>query len=111
MKLNNPTAGVSRNRHSFIPYHTGVVNINLQGAATQTIQLAGDLELAATNAPGDVTLRLIGDSVDRELWFPNWVFLGSFAPTGLMAEKTAVLALSAFGPDETDIVAAYSVEQ
>lgn len=40
----------------------------------------------------------------------SWVFLGAAAPVSIAANKTGILSLTCFGANETDVVAAYSVQ-
>jgi hypothetical protein len=81
--------------------------------SVQTISLTGNLTLTTSNlASGRVKLiRLIADASARTLTLPaGWVFLGAAAPTTLAASKTALLALTAFGTANGDIVATYAVQ-
>lgn len=58
-----------------------------------------------------VAIRIIGDTVERTLTLNEaWKWLGAVKPTVLGSGKVAVLSLTAFGVNETDVLAAYVVE-
>jgi hypothetical protein len=57
------------------------------------------------------TVRIIGDSSQRTLTLSEvWKWIGAAKPTTLAAGKVAVLSLTAFGANESDVIAAYAVE-
>lgn len=79
----------------------------------QSVTLTGNLTLAGVNysAAKSVTLLIIGDGSIRNLSFPaGWTFFGAAAPTTLAANKQALLTVTAFGPAEGDVKAAYAAE-
>lgn len=56
------------------------------------------------------SIQLIGSGGPWTLTFPaGWKFLGSAAPTDIADGATGVLSLTAFGSNESDVVAAYAV--
>jgi hypothetical protein len=57
------------------------------------------------------TIRLVNDATLQNLTLhSSWKVIGT-APTDIAASKTAILTLTCFGTAETDIVAAYAVEE
>lgn len=81
-------------------------------AALQTLTLAGNVAFTSANraAGKSLAVRLLCDATARTLAFPaGWVFLGA-APTSLAATKTAVLSLTCYGPNDTDVVAMYAAQ-
>jgi hypothetical protein len=87
-------------------------NIDLAAGGMRTITLTGDVTFTTSNRAAErtVTLRIIGDSSERTLTFPSWVFVGT-EPATIAADKTAILTLTAFGTADTDIIAAYAVQE
>jgi hypothetical protein len=90
--------------------------INFDGKAFQSLSLTGDLSLSTTNRCVDTnkikstTVRIIGDTVDRNLTFSSSIkFIGD-TPLKLRANKVGVLSLNSFGINEADTVAAYRAE-
>ena len=93
---------------------SGTVTLDFDGG--QLIQLTsalgGDITFAASNmAAGKVlSVKMVNGGSSRTLTFPtNWKFVGA-KPTTIAASKTAVLALTAYGTAEADVVAAWAVE-
>ncbi len=99
--------------HSTLAY-AATTDIDLDSAATfRTVTLAGNITFTTSNraAARSRTIRIIGDGSSRTLTFPaGWKFVGGTAPTALASSKVGVLAITAFGTADTDIVAAYAVE-
>jgi hypothetical protein len=88
------------------------VSVDFNGKPFQTITLTGDLDIATTNrgAGRTVTVRLIGDSVNRNLTFNASIRFVGAEPTELVANKIAILTLTSFGSNESDTVASYAEE-
>jgi len=78
----------------------------------RTVTLTGNITFTTSNraAARSRTIRIVGDGSQRTLTFPAWKFVGSAAPATLAANKIAILTLTAFGANDTDIVAAYAAE-
>jgi hypothetical protein len=59
-------------------------------------------------------VRVICDGTNRVLTFPvAWVFVGDSVSVGtvtLIANKTAIFSLKAFGAADADVVGAYAVQ-
>lgn len=90
---------------------TNLLDFATTGLAS--LSLTGDSVFTTTNlASGkNMTIRILSDGSTRNFTFPSgWVFLGSAAPASIAASKTAVLTLTAFGTNDSDVVAGYSVE-
>lgn len=74
--------------------------------------LTGNVAYATSNREigKSITVRVRGGSAQRALSFPTaWAFLG-VKPASIAANKTGVLTVTCFGPDESDLVAAWSFE-
>ena len=96
--------------------HLGSQVVDFDGSTFQSLSLTGNLSLSTTNRSADVnkiksiTVRVIGDTVDRNLTFNSSIkFIGN-APLKLRANKIGILSLNSFGINETDTVAAYRAE-
>lgn len=86
--------------------------VDFQGDTYKTITLTGDATFSSSNlgAGRVIVVRIVGDSVSRNLAFPGgWVFIGAAAPASIAGNKTAVLSLTSFGTTDANVVAAYSV--
>jgi hypothetical protein len=83
-------------------------NLNLY----RTITLTGDVIFTTSNRGSGkvVTLIITCDATPRNFTFPSWVFVGGSAPTSIAASKKAALSLTCLGANDTDIIAAYSVQ-
>lgn len=90
--------------------------LNFDGADYQTVALTGNIDFASSlNRPvagfaKAIAVIIEADGSDRTLAFnANWTFMGT-APVDIAANKVGVLSLTATGPNETDVVCAYYVE-
>jgi hypothetical protein len=86
------------------------IDVDLDGADYQTIALTGDLDLNATlNRPAagfakSVALIVAADGSDRNITYnANWTPIGT-DPASVTANKTAVISITALGPNETDVL-------
>ncbi|MHB1310313.1 MAG: hypothetical protein ACYDC1_02765 [Limisphaerales bacterium] len=98
--------------HSELTYAASVA-LDFTGDVYRTLTFTGDVTLTSSNrAPvRAVAIRIIGNTVERTLTLNEaWKWLGAVKPTVLGAGKVAVLSLTAFGVNETDVLAAYVVE-
>lgn len=88
--------------------YAATVNIDFNAAALQTLSLTGNVTFTTSNrASGkSVTVEIVCDSTQRTLTFPAWTWLG-VAPAAITASKTAILTVTCFGSNDTDVVAAY----
>jgi len=84
------------------------VAIDFNSTGLQTISLTGNITFTTSNrgAGKSVTVEIVCDGTQRTLTFPAWVWLG-VAPSAITASKTAILTLTCFGSNDTDVVAAY----
>jgi len=56
-----------------------------------------------------VTVRLVAGAAQRTVTFPaGWSWLGGAIPAAVPANKVALLSFVAYGPENTDVVAAWS---
>lgn len=98
--------------HSALVYGA-TVTPDFGGDDYKTVTLTGSIEFTASanRAAGrSAVIRVVGDVSQRTVAFnASWRFVGA-KPTTLAANKVAVLSLTAFGANETDIVAAWAVE-
>lgn len=86
--------------------------LNLTNQCYQTVALTNNATLASTNraAGRGITLKLLASGADRSLVFPAWVFIGSAPSTNISSGKIGLLSVQFFGTNETDGVAAFSVQ-
>lgn len=105
------TATAATSTHSTLTY-AATTNIDLSAADYRTLTLAGNVTFTTSNraAPRTVSIKIICDGSNRNFVFPAWVFVGAAAPASITAAKRAILTITAFGTNDTDIMAAYSVE-
>lgn len=100
---------------------TGTLNLDMNGSMLQTTgTLTGNITLTTSNrsAGESVTLRIVNGGTNRTITFPGtppaltWRYVGTKPANAytLAANKIAVLTITAFGTNESDIVAAFSVE-
>jgi hypothetical protein len=75
-----------------------------------TVTLTGDITFTTSSKASGLytTVRVVGDGSNRTLAFPGtWVWVGSVAPTTLVANKVGVLSLICFGATDADVVASW----
>lgn len=91
--------------------YAATTDIDLAGDAVKSLSLTGNVTFTTSNraANRSVTLKILCDGSDRTFTFPSWIFVGEM-PAGIAANKTGILTLTAFGSNDTDIVAAYAVQ-
>lgn len=88
------------------------IEINFSQDRVITRSASGAVAFTGSNYSGgsSATVRIVSGAADRGLSFPaGWVFV-SFKPTDILANKTGILTVTAFGSSESDVVAAYAVE-
>ncbi len=97
--------------HSTLTY-ASTTDIDFAGNGYQTETLTGNVTFTTSNltAGRSKTIRIIGDSTERNLAFPGWVFVGAAAPSTIAGGKTAILTITSFGTTDGACVAAYAVE-
>lgn len=98
--------------HSTLTY-AATVDIDFTLADYRSLSLTGNVTFTTSNraAPRARTIRIIGDGSSRTLTFPaGWIFIGAAVPTALAANKVAILSVTCFGANDSDIVAAYSAQ-
>lgn len=78
----------------------------------QTISISANTTFTTANrATGkSKTIKITTDGTERDLTFPSWKFVGTM-PTAQAASKIGILTVTCFGTADTDIVAAYAVEE
>lgn len=93
---------------------TGSIALNFAGAATAyTGQLTGNITVSSSGlSPGaKKTLVIIGKtSGSATLSFPGWQFVGSTAPSTILANKFAKLVLLSTTSSDSGVVAEYNVQ-
>jgi hypothetical protein len=58
----------------------------------------------------NASVFIVSQSISRSISFnPNWIVLGK-VPTVILPNKTAILSVTTFGPNESDVVVAYGVQ-
>jgi len=88
------------------------VNLNFDKERILTRAAAGAVTFTGSNytAGRSVTVRVVAGASSRDLTFPaDWKFV-SFKPATLAANKTGVLAVTAFGSSAAECVAAWAAE-
>jgi len=93
--------------------YTPLVTLDFSTFGWKSVALGGDVEFIGSNQDVDreVAVRILAGSAARTLVFPaGWVWLGAAAPVTIAANKTAVLSLRAFGPNDSDVLASYAVQ-
>jgi hypothetical protein len=91
---------------------SNAVELNFSEDRIVTRTATGAVSVTGVNytAGKSITLRIVPGSSSRSLSFPAaWNFV-SFKPTTIAADKTGVLAVTAFGNVESDAVAAWAVQ-
>lgn len=106
------------------------VNTNIVAASVSNLTWASTVDLSFNSAPYQylivtndttftssqlgaakaVSVKMFAGTTNYTLTFPAWKFIGSTAPTTLASNKTAVLSITAFDGNTTNVVAAYAVE-
>ena len=95
---------------------SGARTLDLNADQLETWALSGStaITFATTSnkaAGRSKTIRLVNDGTAQNLTLhSSWKIVGT-APTAIAASKTGILTLTCFGTAETDIVAAYAVEE
>lgn len=96
--------------------YNATMALDFDGEDYQTVTLAGNIDFATSvNRPvagrsKSIVVRIICDGSNRTLAFnANWTNVGVL-PATINANKVGILSLTAFGPNETDVVYAYNVE-
>ncbi len=96
-----------------LTYLANTQQVNFASTPYQTFQITNDTIFTNQNqAVGrSVAVKMIGGLTNCNLTFPSqWVFIGSTAPALIGSNKTAILSLTAFGTDPTNVIAAYAVQ-
>ena len=95
---------------------SGARTLDLNADQLETWALSGSTAITfnttSNKAEGrSKTIRLVNDGTAQNLTLhSSWKIVGT-APTDIAASKTGILTLTCFGTAETDIVAAYAVEE
>jgi hypothetical protein len=91
---------------------TTTTALDFDGDQLQTISISTATTFTTSNrAIGkSKTIKITTDSTLRTLTFPAWKFVGA-KPADQAASKIGILTITAFGTADTDIVAAYAVEE
>ncbi len=87
--------------------------LNFGTFTSKRLPLTGDVAFSAVGQlyGSEMTVRITSDATPRNMsWPAGWKFVGGAAPASIAANKTALLQLWAFGLNESDIVARYTVE-
>jgi len=91
---------------------TTTTTLDFNGDQLQTISISADTTFTTSNkAIGrSKTIKITTDATLRTLTFPAWTFVGT-KPADQAASKVGILTITCFGAADTDIVAAYAVEE
>ena len=86
--------------------------LDFSGDQLQTISISANTTFTTSNrAIGkSKTIKITTDASLRTLTFPAWKFVGA-KPADQAASKIGILTITSFGTADTDIVAAYAVEE
>jgi hypothetical protein len=93
---------------------TANIDVDFDQDALQKVLLNGApaIDTAAANkgAGKSIVIKILCDSSARAFtWNSSWVFIGE-KPTSIAASKTALLSMTCFGTNETDVVCSYAVQ-
>ncbi len=91
---------------------TTTTALDFSGDQLQTISISAATTFTTSNrATGkSKTIKITTDGSTRAFTFPAWKFVGT-KPTEQAASKIGILTVTCFGTADTDIVAAYAVEE
>ena len=91
---------------------TTTTALDFSGDQLQTISISAATTFTTSNrAIGrSKTIKITTDGSTRAFTFPAWKFVGA-KPTEQAASKIGILTITCFGTADTDIVAAYAVEE
>ena len=91
---------------------TTTTALDFSGDQLQTISISANTTFTTSNrATGkSKTIKITTDGSTRNLTFPSWKFVGT-KPSDQAASKVGILTVTCFGTADTDIVAAYAVEE
>jgi len=102
----------TRNTPGTLTYGS-TVTVDFDTTEILTVTLTGNIDFNATSNKASgrhKTIRIVGDGSSRTLAFhADWKFVGT-KPTSLAANKVAILTLTCFGTNDSDIVAGYAVQ-
>lgn len=109
-----PAGPAGSSTHSTLTY-AATVDIDFTAADYRTLSLTGNVTFTTSNraAPRTVSIQIISDGSTRMFTFPaGWTsrFVGGTSPTGIAANKIAILTVTCFGANDSDIVAAYAAQ-
>ncbi len=96
-----------------LSYLANTQQINFASTPYQTFVATNDTVFTNQNQQSGraVAVKFRGNNTNVNLSFPAaWIFLGGGAPTFLSSNKEAILSLTAYGTDPTNIIAAYAVQ-
>ena len=93
---------------------TANIDVDFNEDALQKVLLNGNpvIDTAAANkgAGKTIIIRITCDSSARNFtWNSSWKFVGE-KPVSIAANKTAILSMTCFGTNETDIICSYAVQ-
>src|SRR4051812_17862103 len=88
------------------------VALDFNAGAYQSVTLTGDITFTTSNrgAGKAIRVRVVGDGSIRNLTFPGWKFIGVTMPSILSIGKTALLKLTGWGSNDSDVTAEWIVE-
>ena len=96
--------------------YASTLAVNMQDTGFQTVTLTGNVTISTQNRAlnggpvRSVALKILCDGTDRTLAFAAGMkFVGS-KPNQIVANKTGILSLTSYGPNEADTLAAWAVE-
>lgn len=100
------------NTQSSLTY-AATTDLDFAGIGARALNLTGNITFTTSNRAAGrmLKVKILADGSTRTFTFPSWKWVGSAAPANIAASKTMILSLECWGSNDTDIVAAYAVEQ
>lgn len=88
------------------------VDINFNVGPYQYLIMTNDTTFTGSRlgAAKAVAIKIFAGATNYNLTFPAWTFIGNTAPATISSNKTAVLSLTCFDGNTTNVVAAYAVQ-
>jgi hypothetical protein len=88
------------------------VDFNKEGLQKALLNSNVAIDTAAANkgAGKSIVIKILCDGTARDFtWNSSWIFIGE-KPTSIAASKTALLSMTCFGTNETDVICSYAVQ-
>jgi hypothetical protein len=116
LTVDSGSLSITGNLHTAVHDHgtTADINVDFNEDALQKALLNGNvaIDTAAANkgAGKSIVIKILCDGTARNFtWNSSWVFIGE-KPTSIAVNKTALLSMTCFGTNETDVICSYAVQ-